>query len=135
MPEIQKAKPTPPVEPYLVQHTLLLVYAWTEADNEDNAEPPVRLDDVGGLLDRLVAKLDVNGEVAIAAFKRAIALSAFCEKEDLPNTLFDEGFPGQELCTAAAKVTVFDTPGEVEGEMSHSFDTAEMRGALEAAWH
>lgn len=127
----------PPVDPDQLHSALMMVYEWAEGgvdDEEEIIDPRVIDDsDLHSLLDRIVRILEVDTDTTVALFKRAIALSTFCEEIDLPERLFEKGLPGRELCIAAAKAPVLNLPGEEEGEISHSFDEKTMLAALLAA--
>ncbi|MDE2111993.1 MAG: hypothetical protein KGJ79_12690 [Alphaproteobacteria bacterium] len=127
----------PPVDPAHLKLVLMMVYAWSDDGDVEDGETmdaeTMTSGDLCDLLDRITRRLGVEAAIAIALFKRAIALSTFCAEAELPGTLFENGFPGRELCVAAAKAPVLNQLGETDGEVSHCFDAATMRAALLAA--
>ena len=135
--DIYEFEDVPPVDPEHLRSALLMVYGWADAgadDYEEAAHPEtIDGDDLCGLLDRILRTCDVDRVTTVALFKRAIALSAFCAESDLPETLFDECFPGSELCMAAAKAPVLNVRGAEDSELSHSFDEKAMHEMLLAA--
>ncbi|MDE2498576.1 MAG: hypothetical protein KGL56_00160 [Alphaproteobacteria bacterium] len=128
MPEFEDV---PQVEPEQLCAVLVMVYAWTSDYHEDTSQT-MGEEDLHELLDRIAHRFAVEAPVAVALFQRALALSTLTANAALPDTLFEHGLPGCELCAAAAKVPVLNERGESEGEVSHNFDEATIRAALVA---
>ena len=120
----------PTVRPEQLCDAIRMVYIWVEDGDDIEGDQTMPNEDLCDLLDRMRRTIDVEPDVAIDLFKRALALSAFCGEVDLPEALFENGLPGRELCAAAAKAQVLDAPGEIEREITHYFDPAAMRAAL-----
>ncbi len=127
------AEDVPPVQPEHLCDAIRMLYIWAEDADDAEGDETMPGEDVHGLLDRITRLIDVEPDVAIALFKRSLALSAFCAEVDLPEVLFEDGLPGRELCTAAAKAPVLNAPGEIDGEITHYFDGDAMHVALLAA--
>ncbi len=123
----------PTVRPEQLRDAVGMIYSWVEDGDDMEGDQTMPGEDLCDLLDRMTRTINVEPDVAIALFKRALALSAFCGEADVPETLFENDLPGRELCTAAARAQVLDAPGEIEGEITHYFDEAAMHAALLAA--
>jgi len=132
---VPRGKPVPQVNPEHLRHALKPIYVWADAGDCDEESETIGSTDLHELLEGFVQRFEVDTATATAIFKRAIALSAFCADAELPERLFEDGFPGRELCTAAAYLAVVDVPGETEQELSHTFDRTEMDAALRVARH
>ena len=126
-----KFEDVPSVDPEQLHAALAMVYAWA-TDCDENTSETMGQGDLRDLLNRITQRFDVEASIAIALFQRALALSAFAADVALPDTLFENGLPGHELCAAAAKVPVLHEQGEAVGEVSHNFDEGTMRAALAA---
>ncbi len=126
-------QPVPTVDAVHLRQALALVYTWADLGDDNGDTETMPGGDLHNLLERLARDLGVRREIVIALFKRSIVLAAYCAGENLLNSLFDDGFPGRQLCTAAAKSVVIDILSTNEGEMGHTFDSEEMRLSLLAA--
>ncbi len=124
-----KFEEVPSVDPEHLRAVLALVYAWA-ADYDEDSNQTLGEGDLHELLDSIAHRFGVDASVAVALFQRALALSAFTADTALPDTLFEDGMPGRELCAAAARVPVLHEAGDFEGEVSHNFDEAAIRAAL-----
>ncbi len=120
----------PPVDPEYLRPVFVMVYVWAQGGDGIEGAKTMGSGDLRELLDRIARACDVEPPIATALFKRALALSTFCAEAELSDTLFDNGLPGGELCTAAAKAPVLSDPGETDDETTHCFDEATMHAAL-----
>lgn len=124
---IDRSTSVPTVDPEHLQSALRIVFP---AAPEDDGADVLARSDVREALNEIVATLKVDAPRAVALFKRALALSAFCAGDTLDDTLFEAGRPGRVLCAAAAKALVIDLPGEDDGEIGHTLDAESMRELL-----
>lgn len=131
---IGKMLPIPAVDPDNLRQAVFLLDDTIGDESESGAgesdgETLGRFD-VHEVLDRIANTLKVDPRMAIALFKRAIALMAFCRDQHLSDTYFEDGVPGRALCAAAARVDVVDLPGDGDGQIGHTLDAAAMQDAL-----
>lgn len=123
----------PSVNPDHLRFALEPLTAWTVAETSPDEAQTIGRSDLNEVLDGLKRKCGVDSDGAVALFKRALALLQFCDDHELPENLFDDLWPGRALCQAASRAHVIDLTGEQEGEITHSFDLAEMQAAIRAA--
>ncbi len=127
-----------PVDPEHLRQTMILFedwFAYTGRIEEEANEREIDGPDLHTMLDSLVQKFAIDEGGAVALFKRALALMDYCGEAQLPEALFDDGYPGQVLCRAAAKATVYDVSVENTEEIGHTLDPDEMRRALPNLWN
>lgn len=123
----------PQVDPGQLLLALGIVYAWAETDEEDSGWQWIEGEELFDVLGRIRRALDVEPSTAIALFQRSLALFSFCLDARLSDALFENGFPGRELCVAASKTPVLNEESLEQGEISPYFDSAELRAAFRAA--
>ncbi len=86
-------QPVPTVDAVHLRQALALVYTWADLGDDDGDPETMPGGDLHNLLERLARDLGVERDIAIALFKRSIALAAYCAEAKLPNSLFEDGFP------------------------------------------
>ncbi len=128
-----KRQQVPEVDPGQLLQALGIVYVWAETDEEESGWEWIEGEELFDVLNRLRRTLDVEPSTAIALFQRSLALFSFCLDTKLSATLFEDGFPGRELCIAASKVPVLNEESLERGEISPYFDIEELRAAFRAA--
>jgi len=134
MVDVPQSSLVPPVNPDHVRLALKPLTAWSVAEEASPGEAQtIGRSDLNDTLDDLRRQCGLDSDGAIALFKRALALLQFCDDHELPENLFDDLWPGRALCLAASRARVRDLAGERDGEITHSFDLAEMLSAIRAA--
>ncbi len=133
-----RATPTeqqvPEVDPGQLLEALAIVYGWAEPDDEEeDGWDWIEWEELFDVLSRIRRALDVEPLTAVALFQRSLALFSFCLDAELSEMLFDDGFPGRELCIAASKAPVLNQTSLEQGEISPYFDTEQLRAAFRAA--
>lgn len=124
----------PPVNPDHLRLALEPLARWAAAEETSPGETQtIGRPDLNDYLDGLTRGCGVDSAGAVALFKRALALLQFCDDHELPEGLFDELWPGRALCLAASRARIIDLAGERDGEVTHSFDLAEMHAAIRSA--
>lgn len=108
-----------------------LVEHWLE--RQEHTSDPFDAPEIFAILSRVKQKLDVEPTMAVALFKRSLALLLFCAEVALPKSAFNGRCPGRELLLAASKTTVFDIPGEDGGHSTSHFDTLDLLQAFRSA--
>ena len=122
----------PEVDPRQLLEALTIVYGWAETDDDDGWDW-IEGEELFDVLGRIRRTLDVEPPTAVALFQRSLALFTFCVNAELSEMLFDNSFPGRELCIAASKAPVLNQTSLDQGEISPYFDTEQLRAAFKAA--
>ncbi|HEY4276330.1 MAG TPA: hypothetical protein VGM68_12650 [Rhizomicrobium sp.] len=125
--------PVMAVDPDHLRLAIEPLFQWLEAGDLEDGEDTMPALDLKDLLNRLARTFQTDDATTFALFKRALALSYFCGENEMSAELFVDGYPGAELCRAAAHLPLRDLPSEDGEEMSHTFDRAEMETALRGA--
>lgn len=92
------------VDPGQLLEALTIVCNW--ARYEETNDEPFENSDLFDLLDCIANGLKVEPYIAVALFKRALALMSLCAESQMPSCLFENGLPGHTLCVAASRVPV-----------------------------
>lgn len=115
------------VDPEQLQKALLIVCDWAQAEGgaNDGADPaePFERSDLFELLNQIAYRLKVAPFVAVALFKRSLALMSLCAEAEMPSCLFENGLPGRYLCVAASRVPVFSKGDPADGNICPRFDS------------
>lgn len=129
----QIERKVPEVDPGQLLEALGIVYGWADTDPDEDGWDWIEGEDLFDVLGRIRRTLDVEPPTAVALFQRSLALFSFCVDAELSDALFEDGFPGRELCIAASKAPVLNQTSLAYGEISPYFDTEELRAAFRAA--
>lgn len=123
----------PQVDPGQLLEALGIVYGWVETDANEEGWEWIEGEDLFDVLGRIRRALEVEPPTAVALFQRSLALFSFCADAEISESLFEDGFPGRELCIAASKTPVLNQASLEYGEISPYFDIDELRAAFRAA--
>lgn len=102
------------VDPDQLQEAFAIVSNWAQhIEGDENAHPdePFENSDLFELLDQIAHRLKVEPFIAVALFKRSLALMSLCAEAEMPSCLFENGLPGRSLCMAASRVPVLSKTG------------------------
>ncbi len=126
------------VDPDQLLEALVIVSNWAQLleGDEDDSEP-FEHSELFELLDQIEYGLKVEPFVAVALFKRSLALMSLCAEAEMPSCLFENGLPGRYLCMAASRVPVLSKTGADDevyvGNVCPRFDSGPFWAAYSSA--